>query len=516
MNTKITQAVATALALGATAGAYAVDMSTVAAGSIVYVSGSTAIDPGLQAYFTNTTAGLCGAAIDIYSGTNAGVKFQAVACTGGAHAGTNNGVAIAYIKEDNAGSLNGITPVNNATAIAFPSSTLMTAANCGAASPHTCGTNVTAVNVMPNYGFADVNAELFAAAGLAAPTGNLTENNSVDTAFGLAASLGFYHALQQLQLGLTGTNADDAEAHMPSLTKGQIYTLLVNSAGLLPPSFIVNTAGTANAGATTEVFGSSSGANFCGTNATCATADATQVYTCIRGQSSGTMQTSQAYFGKIDCATGVTKFNPPTVASCATDGCSWAAANNTNASFAGAGTGDVLSCLQGQDAVGHFAIGIVGLENAWSTDQTNTNRRDWRFIKINDVIPSLENIASNRYEYWAQSAGYAPAAGRPNVAAGVAGVTAGLLAQVGPAAVIQALNSGLTHTVLPPFHNGFLAIPSVGTNVPNASNQTNAQFLANPVNSFTRGLPSNNCQYPTLDITAPDSSVYPTWQTTQP
>jgi hypothetical protein len=516
MNTRITQAVATALALGTTAGAYAVDMSTVAAGSIVYVSGSTAIDPGLQSAFTNTVDGLCGAAIDVYAGTNAGVKFQAVACTGGAHAGGNNGVAIAYIKEDNAGSLNGITPVNNATAIAFPSSTLMTAANCGAASPHTCGTNVTAVNVMPNYGFSDVNAELFANAGLAAPTGNLTENNSVDTAFGIAASLGFYHALQQLQLGLTGTNADDTEAHMPALTRGQAYTLLVNSAGLLPPSFIVNSAGTTNAGATLEVFGSSSGASHCGTNATCATADANTVYTCVRGQSSGTMQTSQAYFGSIDCAGGVSKFNPPTVASCATDGCSWAAANNTNAVFAGSGTGDVLSCLQGQDAVGHFAIGIVGLENAWSTDQTNTNRRDWRFVKINDVVPSLENIASDRYEYWAQSAGYAPNAGRPNVAAGVAGVTAGLLPSMGTAAVIQGLNAGLPHTVAPVFHNGFLAIPSVGTNTPNASSVTNAGFVSNPVNSFTRGLPSNNCQRPTLDVTAPDSSTYPTWETTQP
>jgi len=511
MNTRITQAVGAALALGAAAVASAVDITGVPAGNILYVSGSTAIDSGLSGRFTNTVDGLCAAGtIDIYAGTTAGVKFQGVACTGGANAGANNGVAIAYLKEDNAGSLNGIQPVNDAVTLNYPSQALMTGANClpnafNAGATHACTATVTSVAHVSNFGFADVNAEMFQMVPLNAPTANLNVSNSLDALFGIGANLGFYHALQSVQ----GLPQDDLEADMPTLTRNQIYTIL-QGGGLLPPSIISNTAGTANAGAANVAWG--------GTVGSTTTVDTGNVYICVRGQSSGTMQTSQAFIGNIDCAAGVPKFAAPTVASCSTDGCSWAAANTTNLSFAGSGTGDVLSCLQGQRDARHFAIGIVGAENLWSTDQTNTARRDWRFIKINDQFPSIENAASDRYQYWAQGAGYAPKAGRPNVAAGAAAVTAGQLAAIGSAAVIQGLNAAVTaaHTQQPLFHNGFLAIPSVGTNVGNASSATNAAFVANPVSNFTRGLPANNCQSPVLDLTAPDTSNYPTWETTQP
>jgi hypothetical protein len=514
MNTRISQAVAAALTLGATVGAHAIDMSGVSTSNILYISGSTAIDNGIQQRFINTTDGLCAAGtIDIYAGTQAGVKFTGVACNASARATSFSPITlnapIAYFKEDNAGSRNGIDPVNNATAIAFPTPGLMTTANCpgttlngGTSSPHTCNASVTATNVAPQFGYSDVNAQLFGAA-----TTNLNTSASLDTLFGIGASLGFYHALQQLQ----GLTADDNVADMPSLTRGQVYSILQN---ILFPAILKNSSGTTNAGATTQLFGTNTvAASFCGNATTsCVTSDVNNIYICQRGQSSGTEQTSQVYFGDIGCTSGNNAFLAPTTATCSASGCGWSTSFNSDISFAGSGTGDVLSCLQGHDSIGHFAIGIVGIENGWGTYQTNAARKDFRFIKINNVVPSFENVAADRYQYWAQSASYAPKAGRPNVAAGVAGGLASAAAQIGSAATVAALNNSFNYTA-PAFDGGFLAIPGVGTNVPNASSVTALNFRSNPVNTYNRGAPTatNECQPPAMDSTAPDSSDFPTW-----
>lgn len=509
MNTQVSRAVAGALALAAAAGAHAVDLSGVSTSNILYVGGSTAIDNGIIQRFTNATDGLCGANIDIYTDTNTGVKFTAVACTSGAHAtsfGIASGTSIAVVKEDNAGSANGIIPVNGNTTLAFPNVTTATNANCGAASPHSCNASVTASSIVPQFGFADVNAELFGAS-----TSNLNASSSVDTLFGVAASLGFYHALQQVQLGLTGTNADDALADMPSLTRGQVYTMLQE---LVPPSIIVNSAGTLNTGSTTQLFGTNTNANsFCGHATTpCATNDANDLFICERGQSSGTQQTTQVYFGGIGCAGGVPALAAPTQLTCQSQGCSWGSSFANDVVFAGNGTGDVLSCLQAHDAAGQMAIGVVGIENGWGVYQSNAARKDWRFVKLNGVAPSYENVASDRYQYWAQSASYAPKSGRPNVATGVAGDIATAFVQVGSVGTIAALNSAFNYTA-PAFDGGFLAIPGLTGNNPNSSSATLAAFRANPVNSYNRGAPAatNDCIVPILDLTAPDTADYPAW-----
>jgi hypothetical protein len=225
------------------------------------------------------------------------------------------------------------------------------------------------------------------------------------------------------------------------------------------------------------------------------------------------MQTSQVYFGNIGCAAGAAGFSQPTHTACASDGCGWVTSTySSDTVFAGNGTGDVLTCLQNHDSQGHLALGIVGVENGWGPYTTNTARKDWRFIKINGVGPSFENVASARYTYWAQSASYSPKAGRGNVPTGVAANLATAASQVGSVGTVAALNSSFNYTA-PAFDGGFLAIPGVGSNTPNPSSASVATFRSNPVNSYNRGAatPTNNCQIPTLDLTAPDSSDFPTW-----
>src|SRR3974377_1270965 len=115
-HTKIQQAVAAILAVSAAGAASAVDITTVPAGHIVYVGGSTAITKGLIAYWANSTAtsAFCNAAstagvIDTYAFTGATNRnFIAVACAAGAGAlSVAADTLIAFIKEDTGGSANG-------------------------------------------------------------------------------------------------------------------------------------------------------------------------------------------------------------------------------------------------------------------------------------------------------------------------------------------------------------------------------------------------------------------------
>jgi hypothetical protein len=525
INSHVQKAVAAALALGAAAGAQAVDISGVAPGNVLYVSGSTAIDGGLNAYLLNSVSQFCDGvgAIDTYAGTATGGKFIAVACTAGPGASpVTAGTAIAVIKEDNAGSLNGITPVNGATAIPFPTISSLTVANCPAGAPktpvgeqlqtpHSCTSGAyTTANIQPNLGFADVEAGVFGA-----DASNLTSVSTIDIVFAPAVSLGLYHALQQVE----GLGTDDTLANMPSLTRGQLTAVF--QAGL-PWSKVKSNDGTKVVSTQAVTFGNSPGTCWDGTssNAPC-TAPPTvapstgNVFICQRGQSSGTQQTTQIFFGDKGCGPNIKAFQAPSTGTCAADGCSWGSTFNTQRNFAGNGTGDLLSCLEAHDQQGHFAIGFASVDNGWGPYQANAARKDFRYIKVDSVVPSIENVASNHYVYWAQSAGYFPAStSASNFPSGVAGQILSAFTTsstaMGNVGSIKALNPALVYTA-PAFDGGFLNIPGNGGSTPNPSSATLATFQGNPVNSYVRGTVSNNCQTPFASTLDPDVSANPTW-----
>jgi hypothetical protein len=352
LNPKVSQAVTAALALGAAAAAHAaapaaLQIGSVPAGNILYISGSTAITPVLLDYMINATKPLCdktqGTPV-VYTGTEAGGEFNAVSCYALTSTGLPLNTPIAIIKENNAGSKNGILPISaptsnsvsypQTTAANFdshcvPAATPVTAPGFIPYFPVTCDTSypfTTSTATTGPYsalGYADVEAAIF---GLS-PT-NIGSGSSVDTPFGVTLSLGAYHALQ-LAEGLT---ADNTLADMPTLSRVQLAGMF--NGFVTDWTHVYGNGSGTSVGAEIVHFGNSglSGANHVcydgtanstaadcqtGTQASVAVKPAdTTIYFCERGQSSGTQNTAQIFFAGQDCISSPTKFSPPGSSAC--------------------------------------------------------------------------------------------------------------------------------------------------------------------------------------------------------
>lgn len=527
LNSRVQQAVAAALALSAAAAANAanVDITTVAAANVLYASGSTAIDPGLTSYFIAGATAPCSTngadpAASFYTGTVAGKKFIAVACTGAAGS-PFAAQPIAIIKEDNGGSLFGIDPVRDDVALpstgtqanTFPDYTTLTSTNCpGApvAAPASAACTGYAVStVHPNLGFADVEPAAFQDS-----IGTATQFGTLDVVFAPAVNVGLYHELQTAQSLTVGS---DLAAAMPQLTKAQLTAIF--SGAIADWAKVIPAAGT-----TPVNWGVAAGTTWNGTATVASTVpvsanpSTTTVFICQRGQSSGTERAAEIFFEGQNCATGTLVLAKAIPATIGADGVTWATSFTADKNFAGAGTGDLLACLQGADKAGHLAIGFASIENPWGSFQGNTARKDFRYIRYNDAVPSIQTAAAGAYDYWVQSVGVAPAATNGNAASGVAGQVASFIQtganRIGSVASVANLNA--THVYeTGNWEAGFLTIPDGVAATPNAATATVSTFEGNPVNVSTRfgtGVSvTNNCQTPVVHSSAPSSSNAPAW-----
>lgn len=553
LNSKVSQAVAAALALGAAAGAQAaapaaVTIGTVPAGNILYISGSTAISPALVDYMINATNPLCdktqGTPVS-YTGTESGGQFNAVSCVAASRLGLPTGTKIAIIKENNAGSKNGILPISAPTSnfVGYPNTTASGFdAHCVPAAapitqpgllpyfPVTCdGTYPTVTSTATSgpysaLGYADVEAAIF---GLN-PT-NVGKGSSVDTPFGIVMSLGAYHALQAAE----GKAQNDVLANMPTLSRVQLAGIFN---GFVTDWTHVYGSGTGSSvGAQSVHFGNSgvSGGNQICWNGTATTTGGvcnggtqtsftaaphdTTIYFCERGQSSGTQNTDQIFFAGQGCVGSPVKFSPPTNASCLASGCTWSTATfGADEVFAGNGQGDDLACLEAHDQQGQFAISFSSTDQSWGKVAVSNNlqaKADWRFIRVDGYAPSNENIAAGKYDLWAQSAFYFATSG-VNLPTGneltLLKFFTNAATQIGPDTT-AAIDLGLQRSN-PTLDGGLLAIPVGSTSAP-TQNETLAQFRATPANGFLRNNPSNNCQppYPAGGANLADT---PTWDST--
>ena len=532
MNIRIRHAVAATLLLGAAGSASAFDITTYA-GTPLYVGGSTAIDKALLAYFEETadTASPCVTnsatdPIDVYTGTLTNVKFIAVACT--ANTANTGAVAdpakhIVFIKEDNGGSINGIQGVGLTSAggqtLSFPALVGLTTAggtpNCdtsakaavpgvtSAFNAHACaaGYSALATPIQGNMGFADVEASIF---GLdTSSTGlDLTPQSTIDIVFAPAVSLGLYHALQKSQ----GLPQDDLTADIPSLTKEALSAVYTGK--VLAWTSVAGTGGTVFS-QTNIQFGTSGGAAHEFNGGAPGTAASSKIFLCRRDNGSGTEKTSEIVFGNLVCSAGNVAFRSAGAQDAL--GASWtqpatiAAAANT---FSGNGTGAVLNCLQGLDELGGYAIGFASVDNGWgskgSTNAAGVGNQDFRYVKVDGVVPSIEDVASGLYHYWAQSSGYqpGPGAGHTNRATGDAAVVLNYVtgvtvpnAGIGDASAIGALNTNAAWTNGPTWDGGIVGIPGNVGNAVNPPTASLATFRGNPVNDFVKANGgNNNCQ----------------------
>lgn len=282
------------------------------------------------------------------------------------YVGTGNGCAttganapVNYVDNSN--------PLNNALVhkactligIAVPSSGPTTISNNTTTSA--LGTDLNAPQ-WPTGGYSDVEASLFSASiggGIVSSKGAET-NVGVGQVFTVAASIPLYRALQTEQ----NLPLDDDIANAPNITSGQ-YANIISTGGTADWSGILP-------GNTNEVI------------------------LARRVDTSGTQSSSNAFFLRNPCASGVGQALSPLRAV--------NSATSTLTVIEGSGTGNVKTALTDATIRGassdpaisrrSFAIGVMSAENDWRFDPPASS--GYRFLKIDGVHPEAGDIVNAR------------------------------------------------------------------------------------------------------------------------
>ncbi|TAK65336.1 hypothetical protein [Methylobacter sp.] len=349
----------------------------------------------------------------------------------------------------------------------------------------------------PDFGVSDVDPEQFRGVNTPAGFSGVTSSDvsllNVESAggqvFGIGATLKLRNALQEAQFGVgNACVGSETEACMPSLTRDQVANLFtgkmdswkdlkVGASDLYTTASAANKPGNANA----------------------------RVHICTRTDGSGTKAQLGINFLNYPCSSAATAPAVDTGALIETIAKTQVHALSSS--------GAVSECLReldaGNNTIGtgfnntytaggaRWAIGIQGLEK---NGHLTLPPENWRFVKIDGIAPTLENVAKGKYHDWAELTfqyskthvwdtsedlivkEFIKAAGNPNV--------------------IVSLNATNVH----PFgQSGYLASPK------NFTPAVDGNFVATyPVNIYshaTTALAVNNCRVPTAyDLTTNPAS----------
>ena len=450
----------------------------------LYISGATAQENGLR----NTLARMCVlGSLDIYQAANqqgALCTINKSVVTGAIPASVTKMVVY---KSGVGGSGNGVTPVANATPLAFINMALLKASATGAPAVSYLGTGTNVISVsavapnapdtigVPGYtrtnivlpsstspaftqnviteaGFSDVEPSLLGASGVQTARLNIVAPNVLT--FGVPVTVTARNALQAAQ-GLSV--ASETEANMPSLRLDLIRSMYTG-----------NITNWSQLGATV--------------------ADDT-IYLATRVESSGTQRSFNVYVTGSACTPGLQAvvLGNSVAADCG-------AVTPGGTVFAGSGSGDITACMAGHESRARGAAGVLSMEFVPGTASGGTG---YRFIKIDEYSPSSVNVVNGDYDFWVE-----PTFQYRKVVVNAVPALSGdkkliadrVVQQLGTEAVISSLNNSFVQTW---GRSGLLAKPSAA-NPPNAVvPRTNAAaVLANPTNAFTKsplGQPAN-CQ----------------------
>lgn len=415
MKRKLIQAaIGVALASSASA-AMAFNPSTTAPDYTVFISGSSAVSSTVRNF---TIENVCDSSQDISVfrrngtpyGDDWGVACRVNTATTGASAAKN----VLFLKRDAGGSGYGVTPVTNGVAVNVLQVSVGAGQNCdtsvnpvqSATSPngvaynrYLCGSaNVT---LTPDAGFSDVEADKFK--GFNTPSGlpqfdpstalPFTAQPVAGLDFGIPVSLNFYKALQTVQFP-TGSGCNPADANyasnsdtqacMPSLSKTAITSVFVG--GIANWSkYMVKDPSNPN-GPLIPI-----------TSRTDVTLPAdTGVQICRRTPGSGTQATFAMDFLNAPCdANAVAPLDAPGNPF----GGPYVADNS--------GSSDLGNCLadysdgtnnSGQNS-GSTTRWAIGLQ---FTTKNVGNTKDWRFIKVDGVAPTIQNVAAGKWGYYSE------------------------------------------------------------------------------------------------------------------
>ena len=478
-------------------------------GNTLYIAGATAVDRTLFESLLDQTNGVCdsGAAVSVFTKaaattTPASYGNWTIHCTvrtGLALAGTEIGVA-----KSSSGSEFGIDPVASGLSTFAGSSITYagtTIANCAA--PLTIGPNSTNSRLgytlygncgnsaasAPQVGVSDVEPALFGAS--TSVKQRLTNNGALVTPFTMTVSTNFYRALQTAQ-GLTGACATDtaatqSDACTPNVTVAQVRALMSQNVYL-----------------TSQISGAS-GVDFA---TTYPDVDST-ILICRRGDTSGSQKSfERLYFGQ-NCG-GRTpvlavKFDETAVSgstNCKATGCLWASpvspatlATGTlapNYVFQGNGSGDVEKCLDYASANNIFAVGILSGDRV-PTDAATTR---FRYVKIDGVLPSVENVLAEKWTYNTENVFTNPTGNSPNLDAYNTGNRASIFSSLVLAQLRNPVNVAKTHSL--PASVGFgrigLTVRPSNNFAPLASDSSSTRPVAPTIRALSHdGSPVNNC-----------------------
>lgn len=284
---------------------------------------------------------------------------------------------VLFHKRSAGGSGYGVAPVADGTAIAHMS---IANGNCSVVSANNYNCTITnpgdVVNQVSDAGISDVEPALFVPpnvpSGFSAVTpaqlAKLNITSQVGLVFGIPVTKNLRDALQQAQ-GLTV--GSETEANMPSLSREQVAATMTGGIRKWDALKVNGTSLTSVAGVT-------------------APADL-KVHVCRRVEGSGTQAQFNANFLRVPCTSGaalpLTSSNPvlgPLVT-------------------LNSGAGDVDTCLHNDNAANNWAIGVQSTERNAFNFGTGTYPKDYRFIKIGGVAPTIKNAANNQYFDWAEN-----------------------------------------------------------------------------------------------------------------
>jgi hypothetical protein len=403
LRTTIRTALCAAAAVLPATGAWALspaDVSALSSSNIIFVSGSTATDAAIKAWAKldpakDANAPFKAGTYDLYTTSSKGYILTG---TAGPVFGALSGTNIAIVKQTAGGSAIGIHNVQAGVAAAsFPDlsnpSSSAFVNTCGAASNTTASSPFQAFNtyactlessaIVPNAGISDEDPTTWIGTGgvTAADAANLTAKPAVQVPFAIIVSTALRNQLQTLE-GLT--SASETLANVPSLSSAQIRAILSHQVSTLSNMYVFNP----TTGKTGQVDPSGS-----------------FLHVCRRGDTSGSQFAANIRFMGKGClkGSGVGAVANPDTGTTQANGEAWTGTTTQigDLVFAGAGTGDVLSCVASPldtvdgDTV-NYRVGFV------STDQVPTTSGGWRYIAVDGVAPTIWNIQLGLYDWMMQ------------------------------------------------------------------------------------------------------------------
>ena len=477
----------------------------------IFMSGATAPDKGLKALFT----GMCDAGtLDVFrddpgASSTKGRNHNAFFCTVSSSQIPNltvNGTAvqsakILFHKRSQGGSAQGVNPLIDGVAIAHMriDNGNCTSVGSGNWDCNAAGANLS--NVVSDAGVSDVEPKLFvgpnkpsnaSAVDAAAADAALTIIPAASLIFGVPVTDNLYIALQKAQglLNAPSTCAagDYNDACMPSLTKEQVATLVSGQIKKWD-EFSVNgtslTALTAGMTYTDNTVNPAVVRNVTPTD--------TKFHFCKRIDGSGTGAQMYAKFLNNPCSSagldpdwGGNAFAGPVKHEVSGSGdmelCLTDFANGTNTAKQITTTNpDVFNSAVNASSARAWAIGMQSLEN------NPLHTKPYRFVKIDGVAPTLENVFKGKYMDWVEyTYQYRNAISQDKKT-----VIAQIAKDAGaPGIIATELNNGFVHTF---GASGYLA---------NGNNfaYSHTLNLSAPVNPYTHAASGSlsNCQVPVI------------------